>query len=122
MTNMSRGFLLLFIFLLSTTGAEEYTARVVTVHDADTIVVLLQGKPKTIRLNGIDCPEVGQTKGSRAKKIVTETIAGKNVVLKTHGEDKHGRILADVLLNDGTSLNQQLVRSGNCRWGRSRLR
>ena len=37
-------------------------------------------------------------------------------MLKTHGKDKYGRTIADVLLPDGTNVNQQLVKEGWCWW------
>lgn len=37
---------------------------------------------------------------------------GKDVPLQTHGHDKYKRTLADVLLPDGTNLNQELVKQG----------
>lgn len=108
--------LLLFPALAST---EEFVARVVKVHDADTIVVLHDQRALTIRLKGIDCPETGNASGLRAKKYAAETINGKNVKLKTYGKDKYGRTIADVFLENGRLFNQELVLSGNCHWGRS---
>ena len=43
---------------------------------------------------------------------------GKEVTLLTHGLDKYGRILADVLLPDGTNVNHTLVKDGWCWWYR----
>jgi micrococcal nuclease len=43
-------------------------------------------------------------------------VFGKEVTLKTHGRDKYGRTIADVLLPDGTNVNQQLVKEGWCWW------
>jgi hypothetical protein len=40
------------------------------------------------------------------------------VTLQTHGLDKYGRTLADVLLSDGTSVNHTLVKNGWCWWYR----
>ncbi len=113
----------MFILLLLSPGmlsAEEWTARVVNVHDADTVVVLHNGKAETIRLNSINCPEAGEPGAERARKYVSEAIAGKNVKLKTYGKDRYGRTIADIILDKDRLLNQELVRSGNCRWGRSR--
>lgn len=41
---------------------------------------------------------------------------GRDVILQTHGQDKYGRTLADVLLPDGTNINHELVRGGWCWW------
>jgi len=43
---------------------------------------------------------------------------GKEVTLLTHGLDKYGRNLADVLLPDGTNVNHTLVKDGWCWWYR----
>ena len=37
-------------------------------------------------------------------------------MLDTHGQDKYGRPLADVMLRDGTSVNHELVKDGWCWW------
>jgi endonuclease YncB( thermonuclease family) len=49
---------------------------------------------------------------------VSALIYGKEVTLQTHGFDKYQRTLADVLLPDGTNLNQELVKQGFCWWYR----
>ena len=73
-------------------------------------------RPERIRLNGIDCPEKGQAYGAKAKQAASELVFGKEVTLKTHGKDKYGRTIADVLLPDGTNVNQRLVKEGWCWW------
>lgn len=113
-------YFLFLLFFSSTLFADEFPARVVTVHDADTIVVLDDGRAETIRLKGINCPEAGERNSSRATKYATEVIRGKNVLLKTYGKDKYGRTIADVFLENGKLFNKELVLTGNCRWGRSR--
>jgi hypothetical protein len=45
-------------------------------------------------------------------------VFGKYVILQTHGKDKHGRTLADVLLADGTNVNHALVKDGWWWWYR----
>ena len=37
-------------------------------------------------------------------------------MLQTHGLDMYGRTLADVLLTDGTNVNDTLVKDGWCWW------
>jgi endonuclease YncB( thermonuclease family) len=87
---------------------------VVSVLGGDTIEVLHTQRPERIRLSGIDCPEKGQANGKRAKQAASELVFGKEVTLQTHGKDKYGRTIRDVILPDGMSLNQQLVKEG---WG-----
>jgi endonuclease YncB( thermonuclease family) len=41
---------------------------------------------------------------------------GKEVTLQTHGHDKYRRTLGDVILADGSNVNQMLVKDGWCWW------
>lgn len=69
-----------------------------------------------IRLNGIDCPEKGQVYVKKAKQAASELIFGIEVTLHKRGLDKYGRTIADVLLPDGTQVNQDLVKESWCWW------
>ena len=91
---------------------------VVSVLDGDTFEVLHNTRAERIRLNGIDCPEKGQAYGKRAKQAASELVFRKEVTLRTHGKDKYGRTIADVLLPDGTNVNHTLVKDGWCWWYR----
>jgi micrococcal nuclease len=66
----------------------------------------------------VDCPEKGQAYGKHAKHAASDLAFGKEVTLQTHGLDKYGRTLADVLLPDGTNVNHTLVKHGWCWWYR----
>jgi endonuclease YncB( thermonuclease family) len=94
------------------------TGPVVSILDGDTIEVLHNNHPERIRLSGIDCPEKGQAYGNNAKQTASELAFGKQVTIQTHGHDKYKRTLADVLLPDGTNLNQELVKQGWWWWYR----
>jgi endonuclease YncB( thermonuclease family) len=90
----------------------------VGVLDGDTIEVLHNGKAQRIRLHGIDCPEKGQPYGNNAKQATSALVFALEVTLQIYGKDKYGRILADVLLADGTNVNHTLVKDGWCWWYR----
>jgi endonuclease YncB( thermonuclease family) len=47
-----------------------------------------------------------------------QLVFGKEVTLQTHGHDKYGRTIADVLLPDGANVNHILVKDGWCWWYR----
>ena len=96
----------------------DFIGTVVSVLDGDTIEVLLNMHPERVRLSGIDCPEKGQPFGTRAKQELSALVFGRDVILQTHGQDKYGRTLADVLLPDGTNVNHELVNDGWCWWYR----
>jgi len=56
----------------------------------------------------------GKAFGLLAKHAASKLVFGKEVTLQTHGKDKYGRTLADVLLPDGTNVNHTLVKDGWC--------
>lgn len=109
----------LALTLTSTTSisvAATYTGQVVSVLDGDTIEVLHNQHPERIRLHGIDCPEKRQAYGGKAKQAASSLLFGKEVTLQTHGKDKYGRTLADLILPNGMNVNQELVKQGWCWW------
>jgi len=91
---------------------------VVSVLDGDTLEALHNTQPERARLSGIDCPEKGQAYGKKAKQAASALVFGKEVTLQTHGKDKYGRTLADVLLPVGMNVNHELVKDGWCWWYR----
>jgi endonuclease YncB( thermonuclease family) len=96
--------------------AEEFTGKVVGVSDGDTIKVLRAGKQVKVRLSGIDCPEKRQAFGKRAKRFTSDLVFAKIVTIKVHDIDRYKRIVGEVILEDGTILNHELVRSGLAWW------
>lgn len=104
--------------LAGSASAETFTARVIGVTDGDTISVLRVGRPEVIRLRGIDAPERGQAYGERARQYAAALALGKVVAVEAAGRDRHGRLLAEVHLPDGRSLNRELVRAGYAWWFR----
>ena len=108
----------LLVFILTPAFAADFSGPVVGVLDGDAIEGLHNSRAERIRLNGIDCPEKGQAYGKRAKQAASELVFGKDVTLQTHGKDKYGRMIADVLLPDGSNVNHVLVREGSCWWYR----
>lgn len=96
----------------------DFTGRVVGVSDGDTIEVMRAGRAVRVRLQGIDCPESHQAYGMRAKQFTAEMAFGKTVAVQVYGTDQYGRILGEVILPDGRSLNRELVRNGYAWWYR----
>ena len=110
--------LLVFGLCASLSLAANFTGPVVSVLDGDTIEVLHNHHPERIRLSGIDCPDKGQAFGKRAKHAASVLVFRKEVTIQTHGHDKYKRTLGDVILLDGTNVNQELVKQGWCWWYR----
>ena len=110
-------FLLVFLFQPIALAAD-FTTNVIGIIDGDSIKVMRDGKPTQIRLFDIDCPEKGQAFGKRAEQATAEFVFRKEVKVVEHGTDSYGRLLADVQLEDGRLLNEELVKVGMCWWYR----
>lgn len=86
--------------------------KVVGVKDGDTIELLRNGKTETVRLFGVDTPEKTQAYGQRARQYTSDLVFGKNVRLIVNNTDRYGRTVGTIILPDGRSLNEELVRNG----------
>ncbi|WKS94741.1 thermonuclease family protein [Riemerella columbina] len=87
--------------------------KVIGVKDGDTIELLVDGKPMTVRLAHIDCPEKKQLFGTKAKQATSDLAFGKQVQVRHHQKkDRYGRLIAEIILPDGRILNQILVKQG----------
>jgi endonuclease YncB( thermonuclease family) len=105
---------LLFALLISSclTHADTLTGRVVRVTDGDTIVVLDSANTQhKIRLTGIDAPERKQAFGTKSKEHLSDSVAGKFVVVDYNKRDYYKRILGKVLLNN-EDMNLEQIRAG----------
>ena len=98
--------------------ASEYRAKVIAVASGDVFTVLHQSRTEKIRLNGIDCPEPDQPFGKRAKQFTSNLALGKTVTVVSVGQDRQGRLVADVFLADGQLLSYLLVKEGLAWWYR----
>ena len=77
------------------------SGKVVTVIDGNTLEVIGDDN-ETIKVSlvGIDCPELGQEYGDKAKKFLEKMILEKDVTVKLHGKDRWGNYLAIVIKGD----------------------
>lgn len=92
--------------------AASFPGKVVQVSDGDTLQVLRDGRAEKVRLAGIDCPELNQPYGQAAKRFVLQIAAQRTVTVQVVTTDRYGRTVGEVVLPDGRSLNQELVRAG----------
>jgi len=65
-----------------------------------------------VRLYGIDCPELSQNYGQKAKQFTESLVLSKKVTVEKKDTDIYGRVVGLVYLSDGTLLNEELVRNG----------
>jgi len=106
-------------------AASPQAARVVAVHDGDTITVRFDGHTEKVRLVGIDSPELQDERqayrdaGYAARNFARSLMGGETVTLEAEprqgDRDRYGRLLRYVILDDGTNVNEVLVRKGYAR-------
>lgn len=93
-------------------AAAELNGRVIGVSDGDTITVLSNNHQERIRLAEIDSPEMKQPFGNQAKKHCSALCFNKVVIVNYSRRDRFKRIVGQVKLPNGHSLNHELVREG----------
>ncbi len=99
-----------------------YEAIVEKIIDGDTLKVRVDlgfdtWKDETLRLRGIDCPEVDTPEGQAAKTFVQSYIKqADRILIRSSRDDKYGRYLADVFippLEANIYLNNLLLQNGH---------
>lgn len=95
---------------------------VIKVVDGDTIKVDIDGKYETVRMIGVDAPESVDPRqsvqcfGKEAASYAGDILSGKHIQLErdpAQGDrDKYKRLLRYVFLEDGTNVNELLIREG----------
>jgi endonuclease YncB( thermonuclease family) len=99
-------------FLLAINPAQaDVRGRVVSVHDGDTLTVLVERRQVKVRLTDIDAPELKQPFGTRSRQSLAELCFGKDATLDVRGQDRYKRTLATVTCA-GTDANAEQVRRG----------
>jgi endonuclease YncB( thermonuclease family) len=98
--------------------AEQFTGKVVGLSDGDTLSVSREGKAVKVRLHGVDTPEKAQAFGTQAQQRTGELAFQQTVTVVIRDTDRYGRVVGEVLLPDGRSLNQELVKAGMAWWYR----
>ena len=105
------------IVFAATNSPRESTAIVTRVVDGDTIVIDTGEKVRYIGMNtpeSVDPRRPVQCFGKEASEYNKQLVTGKKVrLVKDVSEtDKYGRLLRYVYLEDGTFVNEKLVRDG----------
>ena len=93
-------------------GDDTLTGKVSVVFDGDSMIVVVDGKEESVRLEGIDSPEKDQPYGAQAKQALSDMVFGRTVTVRVVGEDKYGRILGFMTV-DGQNVNLWMVAGGH---------
>ena len=89
----------------------QLAARVVAVHDGDTITVMSAAGEVRVRLFGIDAPERGQPFSNASRHALDAMVGGRDVLVFEHGRDGYGRLLGRVVAGV-VDANAAQVRAG----------
>lgn len=83
------------------TLADDIAAKVTAVIDGNTVEVVNAANEKMkVLLAGIDCPELGQDYGDKAKQYLEKILLRKQVTVTLQGKDRHGNNLGVVMVGD----------------------
>ncbi|KAF5074242.1 Staphylococcal nuclease-like protein [anaerobic digester metagenome] len=109
-----RSIILSILCILYSFPAMAWMGTVLTVHDGDTVrVQSIDGEAVSIRVYGVDCPELGQPYGAEARDMTTQLVNGQRVeIVPAQKVKSYKREVAVVVLADGTTLEDALVRAG----------
>lgn len=100
------------VLIITPASAQPITARVVGVHDGDSITVLTsENNQIKIRLAEIDAPELSQPFGKKAKQLLSLMVFGKDVSITPLTIDKYGRTVARVYQAQN-DINLAMVQTG----------
>lgn len=112
--------LLPFLLLLSCNNEKvktkldnEIQGKVIKIKDGDTIDILFDGKPLTIRFAHVDCPERKQPFGNVAKQFTADKCFGQVVTIQNENKyDRNKRLIGVVINEQGDNVNKELLKAG----------
>lgn len=108
--------LLLLLLPIVAISQRQIEGTIIKVSDGDTYKLKSDENDSiyTIRMLGIDTPELKQEFGAKSKMFVSNLILNKHVCASIKGKDKYKRYLANIYYGDSLIwLNKQIISSGN---------
>jgi endonuclease YncB( thermonuclease family) len=104
---------LLFYSVVSLAQSKTITGRIVRVIDGDTVILReADGLETTVRLQGIDAPEMEQPYGEEAKKHLIMLALDKEVTADCPKKDQYGRLVCKVITADRADVGQAMLWGG----------
>ena len=92
---------------------EPWTGIVTWVVDGDTLRIkpLTGGKPLSVRIRGIDAPEICQSGGNASRDALSGRVMGRTVRVSGKARDAYSRLVAEVSV-DGQDVAHWMVVQG----------
>ncbi|MBX9787552.1 MAG: thermonuclease family protein [Pirellulales bacterium] len=93
------------------TSAEELAGRVIDIPDSDVVVIQFGTQQRTVRLAGVDAPEMPQPYGGTARMALVRWASGRQAIVEVTRREQGDRLEGRVLV-DGRDLGRDLVDQG----------
>jgi endonuclease YncB( thermonuclease family) len=115
--------ILIIAIIYGPTFAQAWPGDVLTVHDGDTVRVQpADGEAVSIRVYGVDCPELGQPYGTEARDMTAQLLKGRRVeIIPAQTRKSYKREVAGVVLLDDMIVLQDALISAGLAWVDSRF-
>tara|TARA_R110000751_G_scaffold2194_2_gene11716 strand:- start:64 stop:549 length:486 start_codon:yes stop_codon:yes gene_type:complete len=118
--NVRIGFAAITVFVIgwilsySFTSDPEEEVKVERVIDGDTFIANIDGVVETVRLIGMNAPELGSCYSSQSHDLLVRLVMRSDIWISVGDDrrDPYGRLLAYVFHDDGTFVNLEMVRAG----------
>lgn len=110
--------MLIFVLLLSSRAASAEgmpeVKQILEVVDGNTLrVSTIDDDTYTVKLKGVDAPELGQAFAQESLNYLQELVSNKNVLVEYSGKDRWGNRLVYVTAKNGKSINEMMIKSGH---------
>jgi micrococcal nuclease len=111
---MARVVLFIFVFAVHhKKSIEDISGNVTQVYDGNTLEVITPEKEiYLVVLEGIDCPELTQPYGDRAKMYLEAIVLHKKVTIHIHGKDRLKNYIAVVVVCGDRDVRIDLLHEG----------
>ena len=96
---------------IASTACADFSGKVVSVADGDSITVLRGREQVSVRLVDIDAPEHGQPFGNQSRRALQALVRNQTVLVVERGQDRYHRTLARIYRGD-LDVNAEQVRQG----------
>ena len=92
---------------------ELVSGKVVTVIDGNTVEVVAEdNETYKVMLYDIDCPELGQDYGDKAKRFLEKLLLDKSVQVQMKGKDRWGTRLGVIIIDGHDDPRYELLKEG----------
>jgi micrococcal nuclease len=114
MKTLKTGVFSLVLLIVCAASVFPWQSEVKDVVDGDTIKALQYGDIVSIRLYGIDAPEMNQPFGKESRDRLASLLSGRTFDVEVIDKDNFGRLIAIITTPHGC-VNERLIKDG-CAW------